>query len=59
VIYLTTKDNGPVPVLVRQLVRQVGGKLRVRQHNPAKESDIDLKTVASMYRVLTWDDVVR
>jgi hypothetical protein len=59
VIYLTAKDNGPVPVLVRQLVRQVGGKLRVRQHNPLKESDIDLKRVASMYRVLTWDDVVR
>jgi len=60
VIYLVLDDpEKPTPVLVRQLLKQTASKLKVRQYNPMREGEIDMKTVASIHRVLTWDDVIR
>jgi len=58
VIYLVKQDHEQ-PVLVRQLLRQKGNKLHLLQHSPIKETEIDLAKVASIYRVITWDDAVR
>ena len=47
-------------VMVRQLLGPKGpGKVRLRQHNPRRDVTIDRKTVAGMFRVMTWEDCVR
>jgi hypothetical protein len=59
VIYLVPVDDTK-PVLVRQLLALGEKKARVRRHWPQKkDSDLDLKKVKSMFRVLTWDDAFR
>ena len=64
VIYLQSPVARMWPVMVRQLVQiKKQNKLRLRQHNPPAgqktDSEIDLKSVAAMFRVMTWDDCVR
>jgi hypothetical protein len=59
VIYLHD-DEEKKPVMVRQLVdNQKTGKVCLRQHNPRRDTEIDAKAVSGMYRVLTWDEVLR
>jgi hypothetical protein len=60
VIYLQSDSVRTPPVMVRQLLQSKRpGKIRLRQHNPNRDSEIDLAKVASIYRVMTWDDCVR
>jgi hypothetical protein len=49
-------DNGRNKVLVRQLIEAKDHKLVVRQHNPDKKLTLNLKEIASCFRVLTWID---
>lgn len=58
VIWLACQDHRH-PVVVRQLVQESRGKLRVRQHNPCREYDIERKLIAEVYRVMGWDDCLR
>lgn len=45
--------------LVRQLLHSSDAAYRVRQHCPGKTTSISKKAVSSIYRVMTWDDVIR
>jgi hypothetical protein len=65
VIYLTEDKRAPKElrpmqrVMVRQLLWATAKKFRLRQHNPAKDTEIDVRSVISIFRVMTWDDLVR
>jgi len=73
VIYLVEDKKSPVygdeqlrqlrkltRVMVRQLLQSKStNKLRLRQYNPQRDTEIDRKIVASMFRVLSWNDVLR
>jgi len=62
VIYLIDKTVRPQHqrVLVRRLLESKhAGKVRVRQYNPSRDTEIDAQTIASMFRVLSWEDVLR
>lgn len=45
--------------LVRQLLHSTDASYRVRQYRPDKTTSIAKKAVSSIYRVMTWDDVIR
>lgn len=60
VVYLADGDDNETCVLVRQLLESTHpSKVSLRQHNPRRDMTIERKAVASMFRVMTWDDVIR
>jgi len=66
VIYLAGEDRATpkeyrnqTRVLIRRLLASTGKKLRLMQLNPKRTTEIDRKAVASVYRVLTWEDCIR
>jgi hypothetical protein len=65
VIYLQIKDvpKGETRVMVRQLLEYKAGKIHLYQHNAPRgvhpNSYVDRKSIAEIFRVMTWDDVIR
>lgn len=58
VIWMTIDDQATVTI--RQLMTSKHpGKVKLRQHNPGKDVEIDRTKVTSIFRVMTWDDVIR
>ena len=65
VVFLIEVKGGPrtTRVMVRQLISSTAQEVVLRQHNPPvgvkAEGKIDRKSIAEIYRVMTWDDVIR
>jgi hypothetical protein len=54
------KCDGKSAVMVRQMMfSKSPSKYRLRQHNPGRDHDVARKSVTSIARVLTWEDVLR
>lgn len=50
-------EDGEMDYLIKRLVRRSGGQVRVEQHNPQKEFDIDAKTVRAMHEIVVAGDL--
>ena len=60
-VVIEMKPTGPEPerpAFIKLLVGMKGSKVRVEQHNPAKQFDIELKKVHAIYRVLDWSELL-
>jgi phage repressor protein C with HTH and peptisase S24 domain len=51
-------DEGTRPAMIKRLLAVTPTKLRLRQYNPARDFDIDRRTVLRLYRVLDWDELL-
>ena len=59
VIYLINNKTKPpqTRVLIRRLLQSKSPRrLRLLQYNPPQETTLEIKEIASMYRVVTWED---
>jgi phage repressor protein C with HTH and peptisase S24 domain len=50
--------EGTRPAMIKRLLGVTPTKLRLRQYNPARDFDIDRRTVLRLYRVLDWDELL-
>lgn len=50
--------HGVRPALVKRLVSVTSTKLKLRQFKPAKDFDVDLKTVLKVHRIMDWDELL-
>ncbi|MFO1084473.1 MAG: S24 family peptidase [Reyranellaceae bacterium] len=50
--------EGTRPAMIKRLLAVTPTKLRLRQYNPARDFDIDRRTVLRLYRVLDWDELL-
>lgn len=58
-VELKPRDHDNVrPALVKQLLAITPTKVRLRQYNPAKDFDIDRRTVLHLYRIMDWDELL-
>lgn len=46
------------PAMIKRLLAVTPTKLRLRQYNPARDFDIDRRTVLRLCRVLDWDELL-
>lgn len=46
------------PAMIKRLLAVTPTKLRLRQYNPARDFDIDRRSVLRLYRVLDWDELL-
>jgi transcriptional regulator with XRE-family HTH domain len=54
----TSPGDDTRPALVKRLLGSTPTKLKLRQYNPAKDFEIDLRRVLKIYRVLDWDELM-
>ena len=59
VVLFMTVDKHKTVTVRQLLATDDPDKISLRQHNPLEVTIIDRKTVTSMCRVMTWDDVIR
>lgn len=55
---LPASIDGPRPALVKQLLAITPTKIKLRQHNPPKDFEIERRTVLQIYRVMDWDELL-
>lgn len=55
---LPASIGGPRPALVKQLLAITPTKIKLRQHNPAKDFEIERRAVLQVYRVMDWDELM-
>ncbi|MFO1157388.1 MAG: S24 family peptidase [Reyranellaceae bacterium] len=51
-------NDGTRPAMIKRLLAVTPTKLRLRQYNPARDFDLDRRTVLRVYRVLDWDELL-